>query len=305
MLGVLNSAPFLERGREFFEGSPCSPAQSLPCRLPLSVVRRPTLTQPRRPRRRLNVLHAWKQAKLYLDRVGLAPRAAVRGAGTATVTPDTTVRIGSTLLLRAEIKDESGTSLDHPVIWESSNPALVRVEANGRVTAQGPGRVYVRARFANHSDSLVVTVAVPAPAPLPVARDTVHRPDAVEVNVPPVPTVENVQAAIAACGAALGSGDERRIVEVYKAETAQDVANLRKILDLALRKGAELTASEFKAGAPAATAQKVMYPLQVQFTWRNNAGVGKKKEIPFRLEVAKTRTGWQLGSCRATEKVGF
>jgi hypothetical protein len=232
-------------------------------------------------------------------------RAAVTVVELKILTPDTTVRIGSSVMLRAVVKDESGTTLDRPLIWESSNSAVVRVEQNGQVTAQGPGRVYVRARFASDSDSVVVTVPVPAAKPPVVSRDPAHRPDVVEANVPPAPTADNVQAAIAACGAALGSGDERRIVEVYKAETAQDVVNLRKILDLGLRKGAELTASEVKVGAPAPTAQKVVYPLQVQFTWRNNAGVGKKKEIPFRLEVAKTRTGWQLASCRATEKVGF
>jgi serine/threonine protein kinase len=220
-------------------------------------------------------------------------------------TPDTTIQTGATLQLRFEVKDESGAHLDRPLVWESSNSAFVRVEQNGRVTALGPGRVYVRARGGSASDSAAVTV-VPAPKPAPVARDTVHRPEAPETTAPPTPTVANVQAAIAACGAALGSGDERRIVNVYQAETAQDVVNLRKILDLALRKGAELTASEVKVGAPAPpTPQKVEYPLQVQFTWRNNAGVGKKKEIPFRLELTKGRSEWRLASCRATEKVGF
>jgi hypothetical protein len=226
--------------------------------------------------------------------------------GLKILTPDTTIRIGSSLVLRAQVKDESGTSLDRPVVWESGNSAIARVEQNGRVTGQSPGRVYIRARFASDSDSVVVTVPVPVAKPPAAARDTTHKPEVVEANVPPTPTVENVQAAISACGSALGSGDERRIVEVYKAETAQDVVNLRKILDLALRHGAELTASEIKVGAPAPpTPTKLDYPLQVLFTWRNNAGVGKKKEMPFRLEVAKTRTGWQLASCRATEKVSF
>jgi hypothetical protein len=152
----------------------------------------------------------------------------------------------------------------------------------------------------------VAITVVPAPKAVAVARDTARRPEPVESTAPKVPTVEHVQAAIAACGAALGSGDERRIVNAYKAETGQDVANLRKILDLALRNGSEFTAAEVKVGNPAPpTPQKAEYPLQVLFTWRNNAGVGKKKEIPFRLELAKGKSDWQLASCRATEKVGF
>jgi serine/threonine-protein kinase len=231
-----------------------------------------------------------------------APEAAIRVNIT---TPDTTIQTGATLQLRFDVKDQSGAHIDRPLVWESSNSALVRVEQNGRVTAQGVGRVYVRSRGGTASDSVAITV-VPAPKAVAVARDTARRPEPVESTAPKVPTVEHVQAAIAACGAALGSGDERRIVNAYKAETGQDVANLRKILDLALRNGSEFTAAEVKVGNPAPpTPQKAEYPLQVLFTWRNNAGVGKKKEIPFRLELAKGKSDWQLASCRATEKVGF
>jgi hypothetical protein len=113
--------------------------------------------------------------------------------GLKILTPDMTIRIGSSAMLRAVVKDESGATLDRPVIWESSNSALVRVEQNGQVTAQGPGHVYVRARFASDSDSVVVTVPMPRQAARQAARDTAHRPDVVEANVPPAPTADNVR----------------------------------------------------------------------------------------------------------------
>ena len=95
-------------------------------------------------------------------------------------------------------------------------------------------------------------------------------------------------------------------METYQAKTRGDVENLRKLLETALRKEAELAAAEVKRGTVAspgpATAE---VPLQLRFSWRNNGGVNKKKEIPFRLELAKAASGWKLASCQSTEKLNF
>ena len=220
----------------------------------------------------------------------------------AIATPDTTIPIGGSVRLRVGVTDEAGGTLDKPVQWESLNPEVATVERGGLVKGVGEGRAYIRAASKNTSDSIEVTVELPPPstagAPRPAA--------AAGAAVPAIPSAADIQAAVVACTAAFGSGNERQIVETYQAKTAQDVTNLRKVLDVALKAEAKLEASELKRGAPVARGRLAMeVPLELRFNWRNNAGVNKKKEAPFRLELSKTSAGWKLASCRASEKLGF
>jgi hypothetical protein len=217
---------------------------------------------------------------------------------------DTVVTIGDTLQLEAAVRDETGTYLDRRVSWESGNPAVVAVERNGRMTAKGAGRAYVRAYSGEETDSMLVTVpAPPKPAPSPRAPGA---PPSTPVAATPSP--EDVQKALATCTKALGSGKEREIVEIYQPKTAQDISNLRKVLDVAIKPEADFGAEHLKVGAarpPSAVATSVEIPLEIRFSWRNNAGVNKKKDAPFVLELAKGTAGWELASCRASEKISF
>ena len=217
------------------------------------------------------------------------------------LTPDTVLLIGSSLTLDAVVKDEAGTYLDRPVSWESGNPTVAAIGADGRLTAKGPGRTYVRARTGSRTDSLLVTVPMPPPKPSPSApAPRPPRPG----SVPAAPTAANIEEATAACVAALGSGNERQIVDAYQAKTAQDVTNLRKILDVAIRPGADFKAAVADS-EEAEPAQGGKVPLRLRLSWRNNAGVNKKKEAPFVLEMSKTAEGWRMASCRAAEKLGL
>ncbi len=209
--------------------------------------------------------------------------------------PDTTIAPGGVVQVEAAVKDQSGTYLDRPISWESSNSKVVSVGDDGRLTAAGPGRAYVRARSGNGVDSTLVTVPaprVPKPPPGQPAR-----------AIPAVPTGEDIQKAIAACSAALGSGNERQIVQAYKAQTAQDITNLRKILDVALRKESDFKAAPVDQAPPTLKGTEASLPFR--FTWRNNAGVNKRKDVAFQVELGKSAEGWRLASCRATEKIGF
>jgi hypothetical protein len=224
---------------------------------------------------------------------------------------DTTIPIGRIVPLRARARDDAGAELTDSLIWESGDAAIARVDRQGRVTGVAAGRTYIRAGTHDRADSTLVTVvapppkpkpvaAAPPPAPAPVARPAIESKPA----VPATPSAANIQAAVTACAGALGSGDERRIVQAYQPKTAQDVANLRKILELAIRPGAALEATATAVSAPSST-PPVGVDARVRFTWRNNAGVGKKKDTAFRVELNKAAAGWELAACRATEKVGF
>jgi hypothetical protein len=223
-------------------------------------------------------------------------------------TPDTTIPVGQSLQLRARARDDTGAELSDSLVWQSNDAEIVKVDRHGLVTAQRAGRAYIHTRIDDRADSILVTVMAP-PKPVAVPRPVVPPPVAAKPvpaapAVPAIPTSANIQAAVTACAAALGSGDERRIVEAYQAKTAQDVTNLRKILEVAIKPGADLGATAAPVSAPSSTAP-VSVDARVRFTWRNNAGVNKKKDAAFRVELAKTPSGWGLAACRASEKIGF
>jgi hypothetical protein len=193
-----------------------------------------------------------------------------------------------------------GSYLDRPVSWESGNPAVAAIGPDGRLTAKGPGRTYVRARTGTRSDSLLVTVPTPPKPAAPAPSPRPPRPGA----APAAPTAANIEEATAACVAALGSGNEREIVDAYKAQTAQDVTNLRKILDVAIRPGADFKAAVVESEKPEPP-QGAKVPVRLRLSWRNNAGVNKKKDAAFVLEMSKTAEGWRMASCKAAEKLGL
>jgi serine/threonine protein kinase len=229
-------------------------------------------------------------------------------------TPDTTIPVGRIVPLRARARDDAGAELTDSLTWESGDAGIARVDRNGRVTAVGAGRTYIRAGIHDRADSTLVTVAAPPPKPKPVAAappppappvpaPAARPPVEPKPALPAIPSAANIQAAVTACAAALGSRDERQIVQAYQPKTAQDVANLRKILELAIRPGAAFAATATAVSAPSST--PVGVDARVRFTWRNNAGVNKKKDAAFRVELNKGAAGWELAACRATEKVGF
>jgi hypothetical protein len=222
-------------------------------------------------------------------------------------TPDTAIALGSNAQLRASVRDESGAPLNKPVVWESTNPEVARVERDGRVIGVGAGRAYVRARSENHVDSTLVAVLRLAKPVAEAPAEPAPPPDEDEATAPAAPaapTTANIQAALDACTGAFGSRDEHKIVETYQAKSALDVTNLRKVLDIALKPEAKFEASVLKVEAPSVAKPETVDAL-FRFEWRNNAGVNKKKDAPVRLELKQAAGGWQLAACRATEKVSF
>jgi hypothetical protein len=184
------------------------------------------------------------------------------------------------------------------------------VDDRGQATGRSAGRAYLRASTHGQADSSLVAVVAPA-KPKPVAvvpraipAPAVRPPAEYQPVAPSIPSAANIQAAVNACAAALSSGDERRIVDAYQPKTAEDVSNLRKILEMAVRGGADLKATGTAVSAPSSS-PPVGVDARVRFTWRNNAGAGKKKDAAFRVELSKAAAGWELAACRATEKVGF
>lgn len=77
-----------------------------------------------------------------------------------TVTPvSATVTVGGSTQLSVTLTDASGATLtDRTVTWQSSNPAVLTVDANGRVSALSPGVASVTATSEGRSTSASITV---------------------------------------------------------------------------------------------------------------------------------------------------
>src|SRR5688572_18590690 len=73
-------------------------------------------------------------------------------------------RAGDQGQLRARVLDPDGKPLDRPITWESSRPASVTVDGQGRVTSVvGLGSAQIRARAGDIvSDPVLILIAEPA-----------------------------------------------------------------------------------------------------------------------------------------------
>lgn len=111
-----------------------------------------------------------------------APPASLPPAGTATATPtslaltgrDTTVFLGTRLVVAAVVRDSAGRQLyDRPHVWASSDTAVLTVEGGGDVRAlraERAGEATVTVTLGALRQALrVVIVAPPPPPPTPVA----------------------------------------------------------------------------------------------------------------------------------------
>lgn len=86
--------------------------------------------------------------------------------------PTSSLMVGDTARLTAEVRDASGGAISgRAVSWSSSSDAVVTVNARGTVTAVGPGTATVSATVEGKSDSVELTVT-PVPGTLIVSVET-------------------------------------------------------------------------------------------------------------------------------------
>jgi uncharacterized protein YjdB len=91
--------------------------------------------------------------------------------------PAADIQVGGTVQLTATPRDAAGNPLTgRAVTWESSNPIVATVDANGRVTAVAPGTATIRATSEGRTGTSTITVTAAPPAP--VASVTVTPPTA-------------------------------------------------------------------------------------------------------------------------------
>jgi len=95
-----------------------------------------------------------------------APVDTVEAVGSVTVTPDRLdLEAGQSATLAATVSGTRGSRLaDRPVSWQSTNPAVATVGADGRVTGVSAGVAIVSAAADGRAAPAAVTVRAPAPA---------------------------------------------------------------------------------------------------------------------------------------------
>ncbi len=91
-------------------------------------------------------------------RAGAAPTA----VAVAVEVPEPVMAVGSSLALRAVLRDGSGAVAEgSPVAWTSADDAIATVDGSGRVTARAPGTTFVTATSGDASGSATVVVSGP------------------------------------------------------------------------------------------------------------------------------------------------
>jgi hypothetical protein len=81
------------------------------------------------------------------------------------------LKIGGVTVVRATTKDSRGAPLNRDVMWTSSDPSVVTVGGNGRVTAKAAGTATITAMADNKTATADVTVAALAAGETPVGTE--------------------------------------------------------------------------------------------------------------------------------------
>lgn len=126
------------------------------------------------------------QARIVAQAQGFADTAMVTvegiAGGSVTVEPATlALRLGTTGVLTASVRDEAGTVVGLPVAWSTDSPATVKVSSIGIVTGVAVGTARIVATRGSRADTSFVTVAPTSvtgilatlaitPSPVSVAR---------------------------------------------------------------------------------------------------------------------------------------
>lgn len=88
---------------------------------------------------------------------------------TVSINKDTTVVVQTTVQFTAALKDNEQQPLTRPVTWTSSNPAIVKIDANGLASALLPGQVTITATSEGKSTTAKMTAVPGPPAALSIA----------------------------------------------------------------------------------------------------------------------------------------
>jgi uncharacterized protein YjdB len=215
------------------------------------------------------------------------------------------LKVGDTLALRAEPRDQWGGGIgERPIIWSSSNPAVVSVDsASGLVEARAAGSAAVTATSEGKSGSVRLTV-LPQPRtgrtepPLEAVAQRATDPSPEQVAAEHQRVIDQMVAGVEQCYGALQEKDVDRVQELYKAATRADQDKLKKLSRI-LRTdewAAEVGARE--DGAQRIENDTATMDFSFRLTWKDAFGGRLNSQPVFRAEFARNGSKLDLSNCR-------
>jgi uncharacterized protein YjdB len=214
------------------------------------------------------------------------------------------LKVGDTLVLRAEPKDFRGRALaDRSVEWGSSEPAIAPVDSAGVVIAAAPGSTEIRAASEGKAETVRVTVL---PQPRTSRSEVMPEPAAQRTNAPvSTRAVESQQlaeliiaAGVEECYNALERKDVGRVGQLYNAVSKSDQEKLKKLSRILATREWDAEVGAREDGMRKVEGEKATMEFGFQLSWQDAFG-GKLSSRPvFRAEFTQIGGKLDLASCR-------
>jgi hypothetical protein len=220
------------------------------------------------------------------------------------VSPQAAMRVGETTTLRADVERTAGTGTAPRVAWESSRPAVVRVDpTTGVAIALAEGQTTISATVGGTRTEIPVTVlsaAVSSAAPAqPRAPVVPPQPDpSVRDTRPAAPSAEEVRAKgtdalrEAANGmlGALRARNVELVTQLLADGQNADAADMLKTV----KDGYGFTVGMAQVNQPQMTERSGTLDYQVNVKWVSAAGPTRTRLVTMRAEAERSGTAWTV-----------
>jgi serine/threonine protein kinase/uncharacterized protein YjdB len=217
------------------------------------------------------------------------------------------LKVGDTLTLRAELKDQHDGSLgSRPIAWESSDDNVAGVDpASGAVDARSPGSVNITATAEGKSGLVNLTVLPEPRTSRPEPASDTAAPAAVAEAPPPAadPTAEREQiidrlkAGVEQCYGALQQKDVTRLAQLYRSTDKSDQDKFKRLSRILRTEewGAEV--GDRVDGTQRIDDASAAMDFSFRLTWKDSFGGRLSSKPVFRAELARNGDNWDLSSC--------
>ena len=157
--------------------------------------------------------------------------------------------VGETLQLEASVSDANDNSTSSEISWESSDPGVVLVDENGRITARSHGSVTITATVFDQGRSVSDSVEIIVRRPLTVSGnpnvyDT--RTGRTPLHIAAMANTPGLIAALVAAGADVDAHDRDGLTPLHAAAYRNRVAAITALLEA----GADINARSYDGKTP-------------------------------------------------------
>lgn len=216
------------------------------------------------------------------------------------------LKVGDTLALRAEARDQRGGGLgDRAIDWSSSDPDVAVVDsASGVVVARAAGSAEITATSEGKSGRARITIlpqprtgrvepATEATAPHPVT--SAPDPDGDRQQI-----LQQMMAGVEQCYMALREKDLPRVQALYNPATKTDLDKLKKLSRILGTHEWAAEIGEREDGAQRVADNFARMEFSFRMSWKDAFG-GRLSSYPlFRAEFSLVGNQLTLSSCRIT-----